>query len=336
MQIYVGPAGVPISCPKKDTISGIKCVYNLGLNLMEIQFVRGVKMREDVAEQIAKISQELGIRLTIHAPYYINLASDDSNIVERSIKEWIYESVKLASLMGAKCVVFHPAAYGEKSPEETYRIVRNNVMRVLDLTSDFENVYLCPETTGKGGQFGSFEEIIKLVEEIDHLRLIPCIDFAHIHARTGGTLKTTNEFIAILDRYYKFISRRPIKIIHIHFSCIEYTEKGERAHLALEARDPAFENLAEALKNFKFDEVQIVSESPILEQDALLMRNILVNMGLMKPIVIEKPIEIVKKVIKKVPRKALKAKRVKLKGKRRRKSKKSARKKKAKEETGSK
>lgn len=313
MRVYVGPAGVPISCPRKDTANGIRCVYNLGLNLMEIQFVRGVKMKSEVAEQIAKISQELGVRLTVHAPYYINLASDNPEIVEKSINEWIYESVKLASIMGAKCVVFHPAAYGKRSPEETYRIVKNNIMRILDLTSDFDDVYICPETTGKKGQFGSFDELIKLVEEVDNLRLIPCIDFAHIHARNRGNLKTVDDFKTILSRYYRFISRRPIRIIHIHFSCIEYTDKGERAHLALEVRDPAFDNLAIALKEFDFDEVQIVSESPILEYDAIVMRDTLVNMGLMKPPVIEKPIEITGRI----PKEAKEAKKVKKKRKKR-------------------
>ncbi len=328
MRIYVGPAGVPISCPKKDTISGIKCVYNLGLNLMEVQFVRGVKMKEEVALQVAELASELGVRLTVHAPYYVNLASNNPTIVERSVREWIYESAKLASIMGARCVVFHPATYGGKSPEETYRIVKNNLIRVLDLTSDFEDVYICPETTGKKGQFGSFDELIRLVEEIDNLRLIPCIDFAHIHAREGGALRTVDDFKNLLSRYYEFISRRPIKIIHIHFSCIEYTDKGERAHLALEAHEPMFENFVEALKEFNFDEVQIVSESPILERDALLMRDILIREGLMEPIVVEKPIEIIKKVrkkapvAKKVPKKAAKKRKRKRKKTKRKKAKK--------------
>jgi len=306
MRIYIGPAGVPISCPKKDTLSGVKCVYNLGLNLMEIQFVRGVKLRDEVAVEIGELARELGVRLTIHAPYYINLASNNPTIVERSIKEWIFDSARLASLMGARCVVFHPATYGGRSPEETYRIVKNNLMRVLDLTSDFEDVIICPETTGKRGQFGSFEELMRLVEDINNLRLIPCIDFAHIHAREGGSLKTVDDFRRILNRYYEFIETRPIKILHIHFSSIEYTEKGERAHLAIAAREPAFENFVEALKEFDFDEVQIVSESPILERDAILMRDILVREGLMEPIIVEKPIEIVKKVTKKAKKKAAK------------------------------
>ena len=139
---------------------------------------------------------------------------------------------------------------------------------------------------------------------------------------------SVDDFKNLLSRYYEFISRRPIKIIHIHFSCIEYTDKGERAHLALEAHEPMFENFVEALKEFNFDEVQIVSESPILERDALLMRDILIREGLMEPIVVEKPIEIIKKVrkkapvAKKVPKKAAKKRKRKRKKTKRKKAKK--------------
>ena len=299
MRIFVGPAGVPISCPKKDTISGIKCVYNLGLNLMEVQFVRGVKMTEEMAQEAGKIAKELGVRLSIHAPYYINLASERPDVLEKSINEWLFKSIKLASIMGARCVVFHPATYGKRTPEETFEIVKNSLSRLLELVKEYD-VFICPETTGKSGQFGTVDELIKLAIEMDNERIYPCIDFAHIHARGIGSIKTQEAFEEILGKYYDFVSEyRPFKYLHIHFSSIEYTEKGEKAHLPIEAKEPDFELFVEALKRFNFDEVEIVSESPILEQDAIKMRDILIREGLMEPIIVKKPVEIVKRKRKK-------------------------------------
>lgn len=276
MKLFIGPAGVPISCPKGGTISGIKCVSELKLNLMEVQFVRGVRMKEEAAEEAEEIAKELNVRLTIHAPYYINLASERGEVIKKSIDEWIYKSAKLGDIMGAKFIVFHPAAYGKREPDEVFEIVKKNLKKALKKTEEFK-VYLAPETTGKKGQFGSLDEIINLVREIKHKNLRFCLDFAHIHAREGGVFKTKKDFSNVFKKIFDELGEEYLKELHIHYSCIEYTEKGERAHLTLEAKEPDFNKFADALKEWKdyIKEINIVSESPNLEEDAIKMRNIL-------------------------------------------------------------
>ncbi len=276
MKLYIGPAGVPISCPKRGTIEGIKCVSELKLNLMEVQFVRGVKMKKEVAEEAREISKELGVKLTIHAPYYINLASERKEVIKKSIEEWIYKSAMLGDIMGAQFLVFHPASYGKRDPEEVFEIVKENLKKVLKKTSDFK-IFIAPETTGKKGQFGSLDEIVRLVSEIKNKRLRFCLDFAHMHAREGGIFKRKKDFSSVFKRIHDELGEEYLKILHIHYSCIKYTEKGEREHLTLEAKDPDFSKFADALKDWKkyIEEINIVSESPNLEEDAIKMKKIL-------------------------------------------------------------
>ncbi len=283
MKVYIGQAGVPISCKKRDTLSGIECTHELGLNLMEIQFVRRVGMKEEVMEQIREKAEELGVRLSIHAPYYINLASERKEVIKRSIEEWIFNSAKIGDKIGAKWIVFHPAAYGKRSPEETFDLVVKNLKKALEKIRKFK-VYLCPETTGKKGQFGSFSEILKLVKRIKHPKLLFCLDFAHMHAREGGWFYSKKDYSKIFERIEKELGEKYLKTLHIHFSCIKYTERGEKEHLELKAKEPDFSKFAEALKEWEaeIEEINIVSESPILEKDAIKMKKILKRKGIIK------------------------------------------------------
>lgn len=283
MKVYIGPAGVPISCPKRGTLEGVKCVSELKLNLMEVQFVRGVRMKEEAAKETKEVSKELGVKLSVHAPYYINLASERKDVIKKSIENWIYNSARLADMMGAKFVVFHAAGYGKRDPEEVFEIVKKNLKKALRMVEDFK-IYLAPETTGKKGQFGSLKEIIDLIKEIKHKKLRFCIDFAHIHAREGGIFRKKSDFSKVFEKIHEELGEKYLEELHIHYSCIEYTERGERAHLTLEAKEPDFERFADALKDWKnyIKELGIVSESPNLEEDALKMKRILKRKGVIK------------------------------------------------------
>ena len=275
-----GPAGIPTITKPRDVVKGIEDVRSLGLDLMELEFVYGVWIKNDEsglkkATDIKNKAKELDVFLTAHAPYYINLASEDKKKVQASIQRLV-ESARAAHWVGAKYVVFHPGYYGKLSRDEAYRVVRDNLARAVEIVKDRGyNVYLSPETTGKTSQVGDLEEILRLCEEIDGLW--PTVDFAHIHARERGKYSGENAkeiFIKDLELIEKMLGSDVAKRLHIHFSGIEYGDKGERKHLILRHSDISFEALAEALVELGLTEVTVVSESPILEQDALVMKRI--------------------------------------------------------------
>jgi len=275
LKVWLGPAGVPVISKDRSTIGGIKTVSDLGLNAMEIEFVRGVKMSSEKAKQVGELSKELKIRLSVHAPYYINLSSEEKEKVKAS-KERIIESAERAHLMNADIVVFHPGYYGKLSEEETYQKVKGACEDIIDNLNGkgVIDVILGLETTGKVSQFGTLEEIIRICKELKSCS--PVIDWAHLYARAAGKINFSEVFekVSVL---------RP-KHLHTHLSCIEFLPVGmrgygnERRHLILDTKKPDFEPLVKEILKRKID-ITLISESPILEKDALVMKKIFEKHG---------------------------------------------------------
>ena len=183
MELYFGPAGVPQSAPEHSTEGGIRYVARLGLGCMEIQFVRGVKMGETAARAAGKVAKEKGITLSAHGPYYINLNARESEKIAAS-QERLRDAAQIAFLCGARSVIFHAAFYLNDPPDKVYPVVKKNLQEVRDrLKFDRTGVWLRPEVTGKASQFGTIEEVLRLSSELEGVA--PCIDFSHLHARTG-------------------------------------------------------------------------------------------------------------------------------------------------------
>jgi len=264
--LHFGPAGIPDSSPKRDTISGIKRVAEIGLNAMEVEFVRGVRMNPRTAEEAGKIAKELNILLSAHAPYFINLASEDEKKREKGI-EFITDTARVADALGAKTVVFHPGYYYKKDKNKTFSLMIENIKKAKKIVEENKwDVVLAPETMGRQAAFGSLDEIIKICEEAD---VVPAVDFAHIHARGNGCLKTKNDFGEIFDRLEKL----GLKNFHMHFTGVEYKNGNEKKHLILEDGDLDFSLLASELAERKINGT-LISESPNLEVDALHMKKV--------------------------------------------------------------
>jgi len=262
--IYIGSAGIP-SITEGDTLQGIKDIKKIGLNAMELEFVRNVYLKKDNAIEAGKTANNLGIKLSIHASYFVNLCNPEK--IEGS-KKRILSSCEIGHYAGAKYIVFHPGYYGKLSKEEAYNFIKKGCEELREeIDKNKWNVFLGLETTGKKSQFGTLDEILKICEEVKRCR--PVIDFAHIFARQGGRI----DYSEVLDKVKKF------KEIHTHFSGIEFTDKGERKHLMISANQPDFKELGKELLNKGFGEKErdiiIICESPLIEQDGLKIKKII-------------------------------------------------------------
>jgi len=266
-KIYVGTAGVPICCNHSDIRGAISCVHELGLDALEIEFVRGIFLKEKEAKTIGKEARKHNILLSVHAPYYINLASRKEKIIKASMLR-IYKSALLGSLMGAKVVVIHPGYYSKRTPEETYSIIFNNLKTLREeLTAGgMENILLGIEVTGRYHQFGRLEEVLRICNELEDST--PVLDFAHIHALTKGGLRRREDFGRVFDKVERVLGEIHY---HIHVSCVEYGKSGEKHHLPFSALEPDYKLLAEEMGERNI-EATVISESPELENDALKFR----------------------------------------------------------------
>lgn len=265
-----GTAGTPISTSKRDTISGVKQVREIGLDCMEVEFVRGVRMGAETAGKLGHTAIEMDVVLSVHAPYYINLNSRDSKKVDASQKR-ILDSARIGNIFGAIGVVFHPAFYHEDSSSMVYGIVKTHLLEMTArLKDEGIDILLRPETTGKGSQFGTLTELLEISTELEGV--MPCLDFSHMHAREGG-MNSYEEFCQILNMVEDHLGREGLDNMHIHVSGIEYGPKGEIKHLVLEESDMDYQGLVNAWKEYDIKGT-VICESPNLEGDALLLQDI--------------------------------------------------------------
>jgi deoxyribonuclease-4 len=270
-KLLFGTAGIPISAKGFGTEEGIEEIRNLGLGAMELEFVRGVNITKQKAPEVKKAAEKNNIVLTCHAPYYINLNSLEKVKLKASIYR-ILKSARIADLCGAWSVTFHAAFYQKSTKEEAYKRVKQSIKEITQkLKNESNKIWLRPETTGKESQFGNLDEILRLSQEFDNL--MPCVDFAHVHARSIGKYNTYNEFSEILEKIEKKLGKKGLENMHIHLTGIEYGEKGEKHHLNLKESDLKYKELIKALKDFKVKGV-LISESPNIEQDSLMVKKI--------------------------------------------------------------
>lgn len=269
-KILFGTAGVPQSSKKRDTLSGIQEIKDLGLDAMELEFVRGVRMRSPKAKKVRALAEKLKISLTVHGPYYINLASKDKAIREKSI-ERILRSARIGNICGAKSVTFHSSYFQDQSKEKVFGIVKDALLYILEiLEKEGNDIIIAPELTGKPTQFGSLEELINISQKLKFKTRL-CLDFAHQHARDGKH-NSYKEFVKDLEIIEKELGKKFLKDLHMHVSGIHYTKKGERNHLMLEDSDLKYKELLRALIDKNVDGT-LICESPIQQEDALLLKS---------------------------------------------------------------
>jgi len=266
--ILFGTGGIPRSTKGKSSVSGIKRIRELSLDCMELEFVQGVRMGEKGARDVLEVALKKNVALSVHAPYYINLNSYDKEKIKASL-ERIYQAARIGSLCGAESIVFHAAFYQKSSKQDTYKKVSETLKELTGRLRD-EGIpaVLRPETMGKRTQFGTLEEVLALSAEIEGV--MPCLDFSHMHARVGKE-NTHSEFMIILSKVEEVLGKEGLSNMHIHVSGIEYDRNGEKKHLTLKESDFNYPELLRAFNEFEIRGL-LICESPVLEEDALLLR----------------------------------------------------------------
>lgn len=201
-----------------------------GLTAFEYQCGRGVRCGEDTAKRIGAAARAHGLQMSIHAPYFINLSSEESERMEKNIG-YVLDTARLAVPLGAVRMVVHCGGQGKLTRERAMRNTHENVKNILRALEEehLTGCAVCLETMGKKSVLGSAEEVCELVAADE--RLLPCIDFGHLNCRTGGGMSTREDVARLFDRLENGIGAERTRILHAHFSHIEYNDKGEVRHL---------------------------------------------------------------------------------------------------------
>lgn len=264
--IRIGPAGYPPG--SRDPGEAIETVASLGLSAMELQFGRGVRMDLDRAAAIGRHAFSAGVRLSAHAPYYINFHSQSQETREKSIG-WVMDTVRVCHRLNASPAVIHAASYGKDREGSTDSVIDGlcQCLEIMD-REGIRNVRLGLEAMGKKSSWGTLDELEDAVRALDHA--LPVLDLAHLHARYGGGLDSEDKIREVLRRGRR-MSDGPL---HIHISGIEFGDRGERKHLPLDSGSPDMRLLLAPLKELEGD-VTVIVESPRQEKDAVWFQGLL-------------------------------------------------------------
>lgn len=268
-RLLFGTAGVPNSTAKKNNpVEGVKRIHELGLDCMQLEFAHGVRMKEEVSSALRKASYELGVPLTSHGPYYINLNAREQDKIDSSV-ERIIQTAKISDLCGAESMTFHAAFYMKDSPYDVFDLVEKSLNVIEERLSRLDiEIELRPELTGKTSQFGSLEELISLSKSVASCK--PCMDFSHLYARTGS-VNDYNGFCETLETLKTELGPNSLKEMHIHISGISSNSKGDLKHLNLEKSKFNWKDLMKALKDMDC-RGYVICNSPNLEVDALMLK----------------------------------------------------------------
>jgi deoxyribonuclease-4 len=247
-------------------------LFDFGLDAYEYQCGNGVRIGETTANKIKKAA-EGKIVMSLHSPYYINLATPDEEKRENSIN-YIMQSAAAAVWLGADRIVVHSGAIGKLSRQEALEYAKITLKKAKSelLLAGFDNIILCIETMGKINQLGDLDEVMELCRLDDSF--LPTIDFGHLNARTLGGIKSSDDYGAILDCIENKLGYDRLKVFHSHFSKIEYTKGGEKKHLTFEDDifGPDFEPLAELIAKKNLSPHIICESAGTQPEDALAMK----------------------------------------------------------------
>jgi len=270
-ELVFGTVGAPSSTPKKPGGSpgAIARIKELKLGALELAWVQSVSATDATCAAIKTAAEEHDVALSVHAPYFINLNADSKQWP--ASRERLMKAARAGFKAGATDIVFHPGTYFGQPPEKVYPVARERLADVVaELRADGNTVTLRPETMGKSAMFGTLEETLQLSRDVEGV--LPCIDFAHLHARRGdGSFNSYTEFTDALKLVEAGLGQRGIRHIHIHMSGIEYGAKGERNHLMLKEADIKYRDLLRALMDISAAG-RVLCESPDQEVDAVLMQ----------------------------------------------------------------
>jgi deoxyribonuclease IV len=271
LSFQFGTVGSPLQTPKKPggSVGAIEFSKSIGLDTFELGWVQSVRVTEVTCAAIKQCATDQNVTLSVHAPYFINLNAMDEEWPKS--RKRLMDAAHYGNLAGTTDIIFHPGSYFGNDPAEVLKVAIPRLKGcVEELRRAGNPVTLRPETMGKSAMLGSFEDTLEMSKAIQGV--LPCLDFAHLHARPGdGTMNTVKEWTRILEAYQSGLGKEALKHLHIHLSGIEYGPKGEKNHLPVAESDLKLNLLFRVLKDFGCAG-RILCESPIMEEDALNMK----------------------------------------------------------------
>ncbi len=249
-RLRFGTVGSPQTSPESGTVAAIHHTRELGMDHLEIAWVQSVRVSDETCAAIKAASEKAQISLSVHAPYYINLNSQTEELMIKSDAR-LLAAIRRGAQAGARDIIFHPGSYHSQPPEQVYERAKEKLLEITAIVraEGLSHITIRPETMGKSAMFGTLDEVLQLSRDVPGV--MPCIDWAHLHARPGdGSFNSYAEFADALTRVRAALGEDGMSKLHFHLSGIAYTAKGEKEHLPLNEADIRYRELLQAFVDF--------------------------------------------------------------------------------------
>ena len=256
------------------TIQAAAWLKSLNLDCFEYSFGRGVMIKSQTAEEIGKEFANNGIEISVHAPYFINLATQEDDKALNNHR-YIFDSLRALRAFGGNRCVFHPGSPLKTPRDQAMKVLLGRFEEVLKIKNNegFEDLLLCPETMGKIAQLGNLEEVIAMCNIGDD-NIVPCIDFGHLNSRERGLYFTKDDYKRTIDRLIDGVGESKTNRMHVHFSKIQYSSGGEVRHLTFDdtTYGPEYEPLMQVFADYKLNPYIVCESAGTQTRDALAMK----------------------------------------------------------------
>ncbi len=269
MTIRFGPAGIPLSCKGRTLKDGIEDIHALQLDAMEVQLLRPMREIPEDLSLVKELGEEHDVALMVHSPYYMDFLGE-GDYVQRSIDNVLW-SAEMAEELGATIVVTHIGMYHNHDPKEALEMVVKHIRRIRDrLKKSDLKAQIGIETSGRQKVFGSLEEVLTVVKRVKNT--VPILSVGNLHSRDGGVLREVDDFEEMFNKVREGTGSNSF---YIHFSGVEHSEGDKIMSTPIKKGDLRFDPLAESMLNHEDWDFTIISESPLMEHDAVYMKLIL-------------------------------------------------------------
>ncbi len=273
--LRIGPSGNSdafYASGRKHTFEEGGFLRELGLTAFEYSFGRGVSMTDETAAKIKAEFEKNGIAISVHAPYYTNFSNPDPEMIKKSVG-YVIQSLNACHKLGGERVVVHPAACGKAVRADAVAAAKSNLVLLAKAADELQfDFKICLETMGKINQIGTVEEVVDFCTVYD--KFYPCFDFGHINSYTHGGIKGKDDYRRILDYTIDKLGFEKASAMHIHFSKIQYGDKGEIRHLTFadDKYGPEYAPLAELIDEYGLSPYIICESDGTMSDDALAMK----------------------------------------------------------------
>lgn len=212
------------------------------------------------ADQLMKDNKIAKENVIVHAPYIINLATDD--LVKREFScNFLKEEIKRVETLGFSYLVLHPGSHVGAGTDKGIQNIADSLNKIID--KDTKVVILLETMAGKGTEVGkSFEELESIISKIKQKENIGvCLDTCHIND-AGYDL---NDFDKVLDSFDKIIGLDKLKCIHVNDSKNIMGSHKDR-HENIGYGHIGFDNLINIIYNKRLDNIPKILETPYIDK----------------------------------------------------------------------